>query len=344
MIARTGRVAPDLQILRAGHRFQGNLGRRGVVDLLAFTGRSGGNGCVISRVGRFLVFECCVQEALHVIMRSGTGESRQRYQHLTFKLGCNLSSLQCARNALAGMLATAVLFWWPGVPSYSRHCVRRCSTGRIVVHTSEITMKVKLKVVQGKRAGKEIAVPMGRFLVGRSEKCNLRLKSDSISRAHCQLSVKEDRVKVKDLGSRNGTYVNDEKITSTLLKDGDDLRIGKMEFSVIVETAVAVGSADSAVSVGGSDEVSVESLAASEHDDISAWLEAEELSDSGDTQQFQMDLTKKTDLEDEEDITKELEETRQSKEPGKLPALPANESDSSRDAAADMLKKFFNRR
>ena len=205
-------------------------------------------------------------------------------------------------------------------------------------------MKVKLRVMQGKRAGKEIAIPLGRFLVGRGTDSHLQLKSDSVSRAHCQLSVKDDRVKVKDLGSRNGTHVNGKQVTSCLLNDGDELRVGKMGFIVVVETAVAVVNGEQPVTPSTDEKAPIRSLNPSESDDISAWLEGDELDGGPDTQQFQMDLTKKSDLDDDGEATAELENMGGPAEPGKLPSLPADQSDSSRDAAADMLKKFFNRR
>ena len=209
-------------------------------------------------------------------------------------------------------------------------------------------MKVKLKVLQGKRAGKEVAIPLGKFLVGRSEQCNLRPNSDSISRQHCQISVKEDVVKVKDLGSRNGTFVNGEQIKSCILSDGDELRIGKMEFQVIIQAPVVVTDSDSTLETKAEaspdEDTRLNKLTAGENDDISAWLEDETDFDRGpDTRQFTMDLTKKSDLDDDA-VTKELDQTANKAEPGKLPQLPVEQSDTSRDAAADMLKKFFNRR
>ena len=77
-------------------------------------------------------------------------------------------------------------------------------------------MQVKLKVLVGKNEGKEIAVPVKRFLIGRADDCHMRPKSDAISRNHCVILTKEDRVVLRDLNSRNGTFVNGERIDALL--------------------------------------------------------------------------------------------------------------------------------
>ena len=50
-------------------------------------------------------------------------------------------------------------------------------------------MHVKLKVLRGASAGKEVAVKGPRFFIGRSEECHLRVNSDAISRRHCAITV-----------------------------------------------------------------------------------------------------------------------------------------------------------
>ena len=99
-------------------------------------------------------------------------------------------------------------------------------------------MHVKLKVMGGTHEGKEIAVKDEKFLIGRSESCQLRPKSDSISRKHCVLVLKDGRVLVADLKSRNGTLVNDVKLDperAKVLRDGDVLQVGQLKFEVLVE-------------------------------------------------------------------------------------------------------------
>ena len=99
-------------------------------------------------------------------------------------------------------------------------------------------MQVKLIVRSGSHEGKEIAISSEKFLIGRSESCQLRPKSESVSRKHCIIVLKENRVLIQDLKSRNGTYVNDKRLPvdkAKVLKAGDALRVGKLLFEVMLE-------------------------------------------------------------------------------------------------------------
>lgn len=85
----------------------------------------------------------------------------------------------------------------------------------------------------GKRAGRRIALPAGEVIVGRDETCRIRLTSSDVSRQHCRIRCNEQQVMVADLGSRNGTYVNERRVTTaTLLRPGDLLRVGPFIFQV----------------------------------------------------------------------------------------------------------------
>ena len=99
-------------------------------------------------------------------------------------------------------------------------------------------MQIKLRVQSGSHAGKEIEVNEDKFLIGRSDSCQLRPKSESVSRKHCILAVKDGRLLVQDLKSRNGTFVNEKRLPpdkAKVLKDGDILRVGKLSFGLVIE-------------------------------------------------------------------------------------------------------------
>src|SRR4051812_38697468 len=103
-------------------------------------------------------------------------------------------------------------------------------------------MKLKLVVLAGAKEGLEIPLKKEKFLIGRAKECALRAGSDAISRQHCAITRHENGYTVRDLGSRNGTYVNDERISSEVpLKAGNELRVGPLKFrvDVIAEPAVA---------------------------------------------------------------------------------------------------------
>lgn len=61
-------------------------------------------------------------------------------------------------------------------------------------------------------------------------------RDDQISRFHCVIEFKRGILGVRDLGSRNGTYVNDERIEAKRLKHGDRVRVGRTEFRVDLES------------------------------------------------------------------------------------------------------------
>src|SRR5579885_1148963 len=94
-------------------------------------------------------------------------------------------------------------------------------------------MKISLVVASGVHQGKVIAIPGTQFLIGRDEGCHLRPASPAISKKHCLLAVRDGKAFAQDLGSTNGTFVNDEQIQGEReLADGDRLRVGPLDFTV----------------------------------------------------------------------------------------------------------------
>ncbi|MEM6330814.1 MAG: FHA domain-containing protein [Planctomycetota bacterium] len=90
---------------------------------------------------------------------------------------------------------------------------------------------MKLKVLAGAKKGAEIPLKKSKFVVGRASDCTLRAGSEAISRRHCVFLRRGETLSVLDLGSRNGTYVNGARIEGeTTLKNGDNIRIGPLEF------------------------------------------------------------------------------------------------------------------
>jgi pSer/pThr/pTyr-binding forkhead associated (FHA) protein len=73
-----------------------------------------------------------------------------------------------------------------------------------------------------------LEVPLGQELVlGRDPHgCHVHILDPGVSHRHCKLSAGGDHVWLEDLGSSNGTFVNGERVTTTLLSPGDEVRIG----------------------------------------------------------------------------------------------------------------------
>lgn len=100
-------------------------------------------------------------------------------------------------------------------------------------------MEITLLVANGKKAGQVVPVTGPKFFIGRAEDCHLRPRTDTVSRHHCAILYEGGFVLVRDLGSKNGTFVNDERIRPEAeLKNGDRLRIGQLEFEVQMGTKI----------------------------------------------------------------------------------------------------------
>jgi pSer/pThr/pTyr-binding forkhead associated (FHA) protein len=90
--------------------------------------------------------------------------------------------------------------------------------------------KYMLRGVSGPTFGKTYAM-VGTLLVGRNSDCGICIPTDEISRHHAKLQVVPDGVMVEDMGSANGTFVNNQRVhAGTLLKAGDELRMDTVRF------------------------------------------------------------------------------------------------------------------
>ena len=74
------------------------------------------------------------------------------------------------------------------------------------------------------------------FTIGRDQDCSLKLRSKAVSRHHARLNVSGDMLWIRDSGSTNGTFLNDEKATRQKLKHNDVIRVGWVSFKFIDES------------------------------------------------------------------------------------------------------------
>ena len=78
------------------------------------------------------------------------------------------------------------------------------------------------------------------FVIGRTESSQLMIDDDLVSREHSRIERDSDgRYRIRDLGSRNKTFVNGQQVTETLLNDGDMLRIGGRVLEFLDNGAIA---------------------------------------------------------------------------------------------------------
>lgn len=74
-----------------------------------------------------------------------------------------------------------------------------------------------------------------RVVIGRKVNCDLRIPLTAVSRQHCEITVDDGQVTIKDLGSSNGTYHNSVRVQEATLAAGDELAIGPVVFTLVVD-------------------------------------------------------------------------------------------------------------
>jgi predicted component of type VI protein secretion system len=95
---------------------------------------------------------------------------------------------------------------------------------------------IELRVVSGSQVGALLPLAEGKFLIGREHDCHLRPNSELVSRHHCAFTRDAFAVRLRDLGSTNGTFVNGERVRGTaVLKPGDRVVVGKLELELVVD-------------------------------------------------------------------------------------------------------------
>lgn len=116
---------------------------------------------------------------------------------------------------------------FPGILREGSAGPHRRGTG---VGSDNVVLSYRLKI-----GPQEIALHPGETLVGRSDECTICLDDERLSRVHAKFLLEGTHVVLVDLGSRNGTYVNDERLSGQVtLQSGDHVRMGQthMRFTI----------------------------------------------------------------------------------------------------------------
>ncbi len=90
----------------------------------------------------------------------------------------------------------------------------------------------KLVVLTQSMAGRSIDLASERTTVGRVEDNAVQIAEPSVSSRPCEMLLRGNDVVVTDLGSTNGTFINGEKISESVLKPGQTLRLGNVELKL----------------------------------------------------------------------------------------------------------------
>lgn len=88
---------------------------------------------------------------------------------------------------------------------------------------------IRLRIREGDRA-RDVELDADSVRFGRLPECEVRLESTGVSREHAELYRERGAWRVRDLGSRNGTFVNHQEVADAPLRDGDVLHVGDFEF------------------------------------------------------------------------------------------------------------------
>lgn len=84
-------------------------------------------------------------------------------------------------------------------------------------------------------ARREFRVKGGRFLIGRKPECDLCVPHATVSRQHCEIVVVGDEVRLRDLGSSNGTFLNDVRVQESRLEPGDRVTVGPAALTLQID-------------------------------------------------------------------------------------------------------------
>jgi diguanylate cyclase (GGDEF)-like protein len=90
-----------------------------------------------------------------------------------------------------------------------------------------------LVIIYGAELGKRIPLGSGEVECGRTAQNGIPLDDDAVSRRHARIAWAGSSFIVSDLGSTNGTYVNDVSVRERTLHDGDQIKIGHTIFKFI---------------------------------------------------------------------------------------------------------------
>ncbi len=91
-----------------------------------------------------------------------------------------------------------------------------------------------LVIESGAHCGETLELQPGTNLLGRAPECHFSLDEPTVSARHCEIRVSDLDVRVHDLGSSNGTFVEGERVADAELRDGQNLLLGEVRFRVAI--------------------------------------------------------------------------------------------------------------
>jgi pSer/pThr/pTyr-binding forkhead associated (FHA) protein len=99
----------------------------------------------------------------------------------------------------------------------------------------------KLVVLSAGMTGRTQELKVDKTTIGRVDDNIFQIAEASVSSHHCEVLLRGKEVVVRDLNSTNGTYINGEKITESVMKPGQILRLGQIEMRLETDLPAASG-------------------------------------------------------------------------------------------------------
>jgi diguanylate cyclase (GGDEF)-like protein len=90
----------------------------------------------------------------------------------------------------------------------------------------------------GPDMGRRFALSRSEVVLGRGSDCDIQVDRDSVSRRHARVFRTGEQWMVEDLGSTNGSYVNDVPVTKSALRDSDFVKIGAAIFKFLTGSGI----------------------------------------------------------------------------------------------------------
>src|SRR5438046_2236248 len=97
----------------------------------------------------------------------------------------------------------------------------------------------KLLFNNGGGPAQELFLKSGVNRIGRNSDNDIQIEHPSVSSFHCEITCAEDSIRVKDLGSTNGTFLDGRAVSEAAVKAGQRLQFGLVEMTVDVPAAEA---------------------------------------------------------------------------------------------------------
>ena len=89
----------------------------------------------------------------------------------------------------------------------------------------------RLELITGPGAPRTFPLQGKELKVGRSDGCDVRIDAQDLSRIHARILLRDGIVEIEDLNSRNGILLNEVKVHSARLSEGDLIQLGDLVFA-----------------------------------------------------------------------------------------------------------------